>query len=66
MGLIKIMETLTVFFVAIIEQLLLHDMHLNKNKPMLEHVQTHEIPFSRPIAKGISWSDMSYVPMIYL
>jgi len=65
MGLIKIMETLTVFFVAIIEQLLLHDMHLNKNKPMLEHVQTHEIPFSRYIAKGIAWSCMNCRPLIY-
>jgi hypothetical protein len=34
---------------------------LNNNKPVEFHVQTHEIPFSRHIAKGISWSDVIYI-----
>jgi hypothetical protein len=41
-------------------------MHLNKNKPMLQHVQTHEITFSRYIANGISWSDVIYIHVIHL
>jgi hypothetical protein len=35
-------------------------------KPELYCDETHEIPFSKPIAKGISWSDMYYVPWIQL
>jgi hypothetical protein len=35
-------------------------MSLNNNKPVFQCVETHEIPFSRPIAKGISWSDVSF------
>jgi hypothetical protein len=38
------------------------DTLLNNNKPELYCDETHKIPFSRPIAKGISWSDMYYVP----
>ena len=41
-------------------------MSLNNNKPVLQCAETHEIPFSRPIAKGISWSDIIYVPQIYI
>jgi hypothetical protein len=41
-------------------------MSLNNNKPVFQCVETHEIPFSRPIAKGISWSDIIYVPQIYI
>ena len=33
---------------------------------MLLYDEAHEIPFSRPIAKGISWSDMNYIPLMYL
>jgi hypothetical protein len=39
---------------------------LNKNKPVLQHVQTHKIPFSRHIAEGNSWSDVSYIHVIHL
>jgi len=28
-------------------------------------LEAHEIPFSRPIAKGISWSGMNYIPVTY-
>ena len=41
-------------------------MSLNNNKPMFQCVETHEIPFSRTIAKGISWSDIIYVPQRYI
>ncbi len=41
-------------------------MSLNNNKPVFKCVETHEIPFNRPIAKGISWSDIIYVPQIYI
>jgi len=33
--------------------------------PVVNHVQTHEIPISRHITKGISWSDISYTPVKY-
>jgi hypothetical protein len=42
------------------------DTLLNNNKPELYCDETHKIPFSRPIAKGILWSDMYYVPWIHL
>jgi hypothetical protein len=41
-------------------------MQLKNNKPELYCDDAHEIPFSRPIAKGISWSGMYYVPWIHL
>jgi hypothetical protein len=44
---------------------LLLDTLLSNNKPEVYCDETHEIPFSKPIAKGISWSDMYHVPMIY-
>jgi len=42
------------------------DNLLNNNKPDLWYDQTHEIPFSRHIAKGISWSDISFIHSIHL
>jgi hypothetical protein len=35
-------------------------MSLNNNKPVLQCAKTLEIPFSRPIAKGISSSGVSF------
>jgi hypothetical protein len=34
-------------------------MSLISNKPVLYHVQTHEIPFRRHIPRGISCSDVN-------
>jgi len=36
---------------------LVMDILLHNNKPVLHHVQTYELSFSRHIAKCISWSD---------
>jgi len=41
-------------------------MSVNNNKPVFKCVETHEIPFSRPIAKGMLRSDIIYVPHIYI
>jgi hypothetical protein len=35
-------------------------MSLNNNKPVIQCAETHEIPLSRPIAKGISWSGVTF------
>ena len=41
-------------------------MSVNNNRPVFKCVETHEIPFSRPIAKGMLRSDIIYVPQIYI
>ncbi len=54
------------FFLPVITAKYMLETLLNNNKPELYCDETHEIPFSRPIAKGISWSHVYYVPIIYL
>jgi hypothetical protein len=51
------------FFIKKYSKQLLHDRPLNNNKPVLQHVQTHKVPFSRDIAETISWSDVSDIPL---
>jgi hypothetical protein len=31
---------------------------LHSNKPVLQHVQTHETPFSKHVSEGYSWFDV--------
>jgi hypothetical protein len=38
----------------------------NNHKPVLQHVQTHEIPFSRYSMEGISWFDVSITVIMVL
>ncbi|MFO0446518.1 MAG: hypothetical protein ACK51L_02510 [bacterium] len=40
-------------------------MSLNNNKPVFHCEETHEIPFSTTIAKGISWSDVSFGQLLH-
>jgi len=40
-------------------------MPLNNNKPVLYCDTTHEVPFSRHIAKGISWSDVTFFSLLH-
>jgi hypothetical protein len=35
-------------------------MSLNNNKPVIQCAETHEIHISTPIAKGISWSGVTF------
>ena len=46
------------YFSPVTQQQLLLTISKNNNKPVLKHVQPHEISFSTSIAERISWVDV--------